>query len=191
MKVSKEKMAEHREEIIASAAKRFRERGFDGIGVAELMKEVGLTHGGFYGHFASKEELVALASSRAMDDARERWQKIFDSAPEQPLGALMDYFVSQSHCSLPGQGCLVAAVGSEVGRQPESVRDAVTAGLRKTFDLLGRVVLGRTKEARRKRAIATYASMVGGVVLARASNDPALSLEILAAVGGAVSGQEG
>ena len=75
MKVSKEKMAEHREEIIASAAKRFRERGFEGISVAELMKEVGLTHGGFYGHFASKEELVALASERAMSDSRNRWEQ--------------------------------------------------------------------------------------------------------------------
>jgi TetR/AcrR family transcriptional regulator, transcriptional repressor for nem operon len=189
MKVSKEKMAEHREKILASAAQRFRERGFDGIGVSELMKEVGLTHGGFYGHFASKEELVALASSRAMDDSRARWQKIFDSAPDNPLSALMDYFVSARHCSLPGSGCLVAAVGSEVGRQPESVRDAVTAGLRKTFDLLGRVVSARTKEARRRKAITTYASMVGAVVLARAVNDAALSQEILEAVGGAVSAE--
>ncbi|RXH57827.1 TetR/AcrR family transcriptional regulator [Granulicella sibirica] len=187
MKVSKETMAEHREKILASAAQRFRERGFDGIGVAELMKEVGLTHGGFYGHFASKEELVALASERAMDDSRARWEKIFEDSPENPLGSLMDYFVSRHHCSLPGSGCLVAAVGSEVGRQPESVRNAVTAGLRKTFDLLGKVVSARTKESRRKKAITAYASMVGAVVLARASNDPALSQEILQAIGGAVA----
>ena len=187
MKVSKEKMAEHREEIIASAAKRFRERGFEGIGVAELMKEVGLTHGGFYGHFASKEELVALASERAMSDSRNRWEQILGDAKQAPIAALAKHLVSQRHCNTPGSGCLVAALGSEVGRQPETVRDAVTAGLKRSLDLLTKFVKGRTQDARRKRAIAAYASMVGGVILARSSNDPDLSLEILEAVAASLS----
>src|SRR5271170_3287736 len=101
MKVSKQKMAEHREQIIAAAAKRFREQGFDGISVADLMKEVGLTHGGFYGHFTSKEELVALASLRAMSDSAAKWQKVIDGAPGDPLEALAESYLSQRHHDHP------------------------------------------------------------------------------------------
>src|SRR5579863_964901 len=91
MKVSKEVMAGHREQIIAVAARRYRERGFDGISVADLMKEVGLTHGGFYRHFSSKEELIALSSLRAMNETAARWKKIIDEASGDPLEALAKF----------------------------------------------------------------------------------------------------
>jgi TetR/AcrR family transcriptional repressor of nem operon len=182
MKVSKEKMAEHREKIIASAAKRFRERGFEGIGVAELMKEAGLTHGGFYGHFASKEELVELALERAMRDSTAKWEKVMTEAQGDPLQALAEFYLSLRHCKNPGTGCLFPTLGGEIARQPTSVRNAVTDGLQRLLSLLGRATRGKTEETRRRKAIAAYASMIGGMVLARSTEDPALSGEILEAV---------
>jgi TetR/AcrR family transcriptional repressor of nem operon len=182
MKVSKQKMAEHREQIIAAAAKRFREHGFDGISVADLMKEVGLTHGGFYGHFSSKEELVALASLRAMSETAVKWQKVIDEVPEGPLEALVKSYLSQRHHDHPETGCLFAALGSELGRQPTSVREAVTEGQQQLFDLLARIVPGRTKAERKKKAIAVCASMIGGMVLARGISDPKMRQQILDSV---------
>lgn len=181
MKVTKEKMAEHREKILVSAAKRFRERGFEGIGVADLMKEAGLTHGGFYGHFDSKEELVTLASERALNETAEQWEKVIDTAQDDPLEALANYYLSTRHRERPGSGCLLAALGSDLSRQPSSVKAIVTSGLRRCLGLLEGTVPGRTA-ARRQRAIAALASMVGGMVLARSVDDSALSREILKSV---------
>jgi TetR/AcrR family transcriptional repressor of nem operon len=182
MRVSKETMAEHREQILAAAAGRFRERGFDGISVAELMKEVGLTHGGFYGHFSSKEELTALAVLRAMNNAAARWQKVIDEAPGDPLEAIAEYYLSMRHHDHPEAGCLFAALGSELARQPSSVRDSVAEGQERFFDLLARILPGRTKAARKKKAVAIFASMVGGMILARSVSDPELRREILQSV---------
>jgi len=85
VRVSREKMAEHREKIISSAAKRFRERGFEGVSVADLMKQVELTHGGFYGHFESKEELISLAAERALRDSTAKWEHTLEGAKNDPL----------------------------------------------------------------------------------------------------------
>ena len=104
MKVSKETMAEHREWIITAAARRFREHGFDGVSVADIMKEVGLTHGGFYGHFSSKDELVALASLRAMTEAIAKWQKVIDEAPGDRLETLVDFLSIIAPPQPPGNG---------------------------------------------------------------------------------------
>src|ERR1700678_2363733 len=120
MKVTKEAMAEHREQIITAAAKRFREGGFDNVTVGDIMKEVGLTHGGFYGHFSSKEELVALASLRAMTEALAKWQKVVDEAPGDRMEALADSYLSLRHYNHPESGCVVAALGSELSRQPSA-----------------------------------------------------------------------
>jgi TetR/AcrR family transcriptional regulator, transcriptional repressor for nem operon len=169
MKVSREKMAEHREQILAAAAKSFREHGFDGISVADLMKEVGLTHGGFYGHFESKEELVALASQRAMNDT------------------LATFYLSRQHSNRPGSGCLFAAIGSDISRQPFSVRKTITAGFQKFIEIITSITPGRTKESRREKAITTYASMIGGMILARSVADTALAIEILQAVASSLS----
>ena len=186
MRVSKQTMAEHREQIIAAAANRFREHGFDGISVADLMKEVGLTHGGFYGHFSSKEELVALAAARAMRDTAARWQKVIDEAPGDPLEALAKSYLSLRHHDHPETGCLVAAVGSELARQPSSVKDAVTEGQQYIFDEIARIVPGKTKAARKKKAIAALAAMIGGMLLARSVSDPELRQEILDTVAASV-----
>lgn len=187
MKVSRQQMAEHRETILLSAAKRFRERGYEGIGVAELMKEAGLTHGGFYGHFESKDELINLASQRALDDTAEQWEKVIATAHDDPLEALAKYYLSSRHRERPGSGCLLAALGSDVSRQPASLKAVVTSGLRRCLGLLESTVTGKTEAARRQKAIAALAGMVGGMVLARSVADPALSREILKAVADSLS----
>lgn len=186
MKVSKQKMAEHREQIITAAAKRFREKGFDGIGVADLMKEVGLTHGGFYGHFGSKEELIGLASQRALRETTKKWEKVIEDAPDKPLEAFAKFYLSRRHQVHPETGCLFAALGGELLRQPRPVREAVMEEQLIIFDLLSRIVPGKTKAAKRKQAIVVLAGLIGGMILARSMPDAALSEEILETVSSAV-----
>ncbi|MBP2302628.1 TetR/AcrR family transcriptional regulator [Azospirillum picis] len=181
MRVSKEQAAENRRRIVDVAGMLFRERGFNGIGVVDLMKEAGLTHGGFYGHFASKDDLAAEACARAMEEAAERWRRTADERGGDALPALLTSYLSQRHRDHSGAGCPMAALGVDAARQGGAARGAFTRGLRPFIDLLGRLVPGRSAEARRKAALATLSGMVGALVLARAVDDPALSDEILEA----------
>lgn len=179
MKVSKETMAEHREQIITAAARRFREGGFENVSVADIMKEVGLTHGGFYGHFSSKDELVALACLRAMSETVAKWQKVVDEAPGDRLETLVNSYLSLRHHNRPETGCLLASLGSELARQPSAVKEAATVGQQKILDFLSGIAPGKTKALRRKQAVIALAAMVGGMTLARGTSDPRLCQEIL------------
>jgi TetR/AcrR family transcriptional regulator, transcriptional repressor for nem operon len=181
MKVSREEAARNRERIVEAAARRFRERGFEGVGVAEVMKDAGLTHGGFYGHFGSKEDLMAEACAYASERSRALWARRAAQAPGDPLEALARLYLTTAHRDDPGRGCVVAALAADAARQGPGVRRAATEGLRKSFEFLARLVPGRGA-MKRQRAIATYASWVGAMVLARAVDDEALSREILEAV---------
>jgi TetR/AcrR family transcriptional regulator, transcriptional repressor for nem operon len=187
MKVSREQAAQNRERILDAAAQLFRERGFEGIGVADLMKEAGLTHGGFYGHFSSKQDLMAQACARALTRSLEVWNKRADAAPNDPLGSIAAAYLSGRHRDHPGAGCVFAALGPDASRQGPGVRRAVTEGLRSAVDFLATLVPGRSKAAKRQKAISTYASLVGAMVMARAVDDRALSQEILDAVSALVS----
>ena len=117
MKVSREQAAQNRERIVQTAAQLFRERGFDGIGVADLMKAAGLTHGGFYGHFSSKEDLIAEASARALMGSLALFVKVAERAPRDPLSAVADAYLTSRHRDKPGEGCVLAALGPDVSRQ--------------------------------------------------------------------------
>ena len=182
MKVSREQAAASRERILDAATRLFRERGFDGIGVADLMREAGLTHGGFYGHFASKEELMAKACERTLAKSAARWEALQVRDGREALAAMADSYLSTRHRDNPGAGCIVAAVGEEAARHGPSVRRAFTQGVGSLLDILARVMPGRSREARRDKALATFASMVGAMVLARAVDDPEMSVQILKAV---------
>jgi TetR/AcrR family transcriptional regulator, transcriptional repressor for nem operon len=186
MKVSKEVMAEHKEQIIAAAARRYRERGFDGVSVANLMKEVGLTHGGFYRHFSSKDELIALAALRAVSDTITEWRKVADDATGERLEAVVHYYLTLRHHDHPETGCLAAALGCELSRLPSPVKDAVTEGERRIIDFLSGIAPGKTKALRRRQAIVAFASMVGGMTLARMTSDGELRREILKDVARAI-----
>src|SRR3954468_20702168 len=112
MRVSREQAAQNRERILDAAARLFRERGFEGIGVADLMKEAGLTHGGFYGHFESQGALMAQACTRASARSRERWTKLAQNAPGDPLTAIAGSYLTSKHRDNPGSGCLMAALAA-------------------------------------------------------------------------------
>ena len=182
MRVSREEAAKNRERIVEIAAQKFRELGFDGIGVADLMKSAGMTHGGFYGHFASKEDLMAQACSRAIDGSLAALNELSEHGGDNALSIIASTYLSPQHRDRPGDGCVLAALGAEAARHGSPIRGAFTRGVRSTIDLLARLVQGKSKRAKRDRALAIYASMIGALVLARAVDDPELSEEVLQSV---------
>ena len=188
MKVSREQAARNRERILDTAAQLFRERGFEGIGVADTMKAAGLTHGAFYGHFSSKEDLIAQACVRSFSRSHERWSKMAGRTPDDPLSSIVRSYLTPRHRDDPGTGCALAALGPDIARHGSGVRRTVADGLRSAFSLLSGVVPGKSEAARRRKAISTYASLVGAMIMARAVDDRALSQEILDAVRASVSG---
>ena len=186
MRISKEAMAAHTEQIVAVAAKRFRECGFDGISVADIMKDVGLTHGGFYRHFSSKEELTASAAERAFSEIIEKLQKVADEAPGDRLEAAVSFYLSQRHHDHPALGCPLAALGGELGRQPAAVKNVVTEGENRMVNFLSSIAPGKTKVLRRSQAIVALASMVGAMILARGTGNSGFSKEVLKTVATAI-----
>jgi TetR/AcrR family transcriptional repressor of nem operon len=177
VRVTRDQAAANRRKIVEVAGKLFRKHGFDGIGVADIMKGAGLTHGGFYGHFASKDDLVAETCARALGN--EGWAERVAGTPNPSFEAVVRGYLSPRHRDDPGHGCLFAALGSDVMRQPRAARRAFTEGLRSRLDALQKLVPGRSAAARREKALATMAGLVGALMLSRAVNDPELSDEIL------------
>jgi TetR/AcrR family transcriptional repressor of nem operon len=172
MRVTREKAAENRARIVATASRLFREKGFDGVGLDAIMKEAGLTHGGFYGHFSSKEDLAAEAVVRALEQGaglQSRYTNVADFVSD---------YLSESHFADRANGCVLAALGGDVARRGEEVRSAITSYVRTALEQLASLCRG-TAAARRRRAITTLAGVVGAMTLARAVEDPGLSDEIL------------
>jgi TetR/AcrR family transcriptional repressor of nem operon len=186
MRVSRVQAAENRERVLDAATRLFRERGFDGISVADVMQGAGLTHGGFYGQFGSKEDLAAEACTRAFAKTHERWTRKIDAEGAAGFAAIVRNYLSPQHRDHPGAGCTLAALGADASRRERAVQGAFAASLAATVDLVSRVMPGRLKAARRRRALATMASLVGALVLARAVDDRTLSDEILAATAAAL-----
>src|SRR5689334_301284 len=180
MKVSREQVAANRDRIVATAAALFRERGFDGVSVAEIAAGAGLTHGAFYGYFASKDALAAEATTHAMGKSAERWNTLL-SDRARGITALADHYLSASHRDHPATGCAIAAVGSDVRRQRVATRKAFSDGMMREVDVLASYLPGRP-EQRRRSAIAMVAQLVGGMIMARAAGKTAVSEEILTAV---------
>ena len=175
MRVSREKAAENRERIVQIASGMFREAGFDGVGVDAIMNRAGLTHGGFYGHFGSKDDLAAEALTRALTRNQERQCRF------AKLDDLVSDYLSERHRDDRANGCAVVALGADIARQGPGVRRGLTAYVRAQLDRYARLFRDRTAASRRRRAIATLSGLVGALTLARAVDDPTLSNEILAA----------
>ena len=167
--------------IVAIASKRFREKG---LGIAELMKEAGLTVGGFYKHFDSRDELV----SEALSDAFGVWQRQKEAAESsgQPLSfeKLIDDYVSDAHRKNPGAGCAFSALAPEIARSDKRTRALTSEQVRNDLELIAGLLPGKDKRAARSRAILTFSALVGAMSLARAVSDDELSHEILKTVGG-------
>lgn len=170
MKVSREQMAENRIRILDEAGRLFREKGFEAVTVAEVMKAAGLTHGGFYGHFASKDDLIAHALQR---DLKASVAKTSD------FRAFVEGYLSRAHRDNPGNGCPTAGLAAETRHEGSAAQAAMAAGLREQIDHVSRLLPGGNDADRRRRAIGSWAAMVGAIILARAVDDPSLSDEVL------------
>ncbi len=175
MRVSRKKAAENRERIVETASRMFREGGFEGVGVDAIMQRAGLTHGGFYGHFGSKDDLAAEAVTRALE------RGVQNQGRYRNLRDLVAEYLSERHCADRANGCAIAALGGDMVRQGEGVRRGLTVHVRVQLDRFASLLKEGTPARRRKRAIATLAGMIGALTLARAVDDPVLSKEILAA----------
>jgi TetR/AcrR family transcriptional repressor of nem operon len=182
MKVSKAQAEKNRDRVIDVAGALFRERGYDGIGLAKLMKAAGLTHGGFYGQFKSKEDLAAQASGRALAENLRKWSSVIDGAAGDPLREIVAFYLSEDHRDAPGQGCAVAALGADAARHGGALRSTFTEGVGVYLELLSKIMPGGSTAEKRRKAMATLAEMVGAIVLARAVDDADLSKGILEAI---------
>src|SRR2546428_7082436 len=180
MKVTREQAAANREKIVEVASILFRRHGFKGIGVADIMKQAGLTHGGFYGHFKSKDDLAAEITGRVL--GRPGWLERLTGTPKPSFAEVVREYLSPRHREDAGHGCLLAALGSDVVRQPRSVRRAFTDGLRLRVKALQELLPSRSA-ARRQKGLATMAGLGGARTLARAGDASQPSDGILQSAG--------
>jgi len=173
------KKEETRGRILRAAARAIRKHGYEGVGVADVMKEAGLTHGGFYAHFESRDALLAAAVDQEGVESTEHLTRAIAAAkPGQELTALVDAYLSDGHVAAPEQGCAVAAAGSEVPRQEAQVRRAASRRIKDFIGLIERQFPEWGKSAAHDKAMGIAATLVGSVVLARAVDDPQLSKRI-------------
>jgi TetR/AcrR family transcriptional regulator, transcriptional repressor for nem operon len=179
MRVSREKCAENRERVLLAAGALFQEKGFDGVAVAEIMKAVGLTHGGFYGHFESKDDLEAQASRAGFARSTKKWRDIAARAPDRPFSALVRHYLSERHRDDPADGCALPCLAGEASRQSPAVRSAFSEGVSALIEVLTMAAPEPSLAQRRRAAIFAMAEMVGAVLLARSIDDADLSVEIL------------
>jgi len=169
------KEASH-ERIVSVAARAIRRSGYDGTGVADIMKEAGLTHGALYAHFTSREAMLAEAASRACAEAAAAAAGVVASVPpEQAMAAMLRTYLSHEHLQQVEMGCPLAALGSETPRQAPEVRRATTRHIKEMIDLFARQSPDWGQPSAHERALVTVATMVGALLLARAVDEPALS----------------
>ena len=178
---SPSKKEQTRERILRAAARAIRKHGYEGVGVAEVMKDAGLTHGGFYAHFATRDALLAAAAEQAGAESSESLSRAVARAkPGEELMALVDTYLSDRHVEAPehGLGCAIAAAGSEVPRQHAEVRRAVGRRIKELIGLVERQFPEWGKQAAHEKAMAIVSNLVGALTLARAVDDPQLSKAI-------------
>jgi len=170
MKVSREQMAENRRRILDAASRLFRDKGFDAVSVAEVMKAAGLTHGGFYGHFASKDDLIAQSLAHALGEGAGR---------SADLRAYVDAYLSPAHRDDTAGGCPVAGLAAAIRHQTPAARAVMAEGLEAQIERIAGSLQELDPPVRRGAAIGIWAAMVGAVILARAVEDPSLADEVL------------
>jgi TetR/AcrR family transcriptional regulator, transcriptional repressor for nem operon len=182
MRYSREHKLETHARIVRKASVRLREKGAHGVGVADLMKEAGLTHGGFYAHFDSREALVIEAFAHAMDRSTDRWRKLAEqTAPDKRLATIVESYLTPIHRDDPGHGCAIPTLGAEIARESPKTRKAFAAKLEQMIDMLAEQIPDVPPKAARKQAMAALATMMGTLVLARVAGNGEFSDEILGA----------
>ena len=183
MGYSKAQKAKTHERIVKLASKRFREEGLAGIGIAELMKEAGLTVGGFYKHFDSRDDLVAEAVSSAFGGWKRRVEAAKSGGAPVSYEKLIDEYLNEEHRDNPGSGCAFSALAPEIARSDKRTRALASEQVRNDIQLIATLLPGRDKRRARSRAILIFSALVGAMSLARAVSNEALSREILETVG--------
>jgi TetR/AcrR family transcriptional repressor of nem operon len=190
MRYSREHKQETHARIVRKASVRLRERGAHGVGVADLMKEAGLTHGGFYAHFDSRDALLSEAFAYAIDRSNQHWRKVAEEIPpEKRLASLVETYLTPLHRDNPGQGCVVASLGAEVARESPRTRKAFAGKLEEMIEMIADQIPDQPRKTARKQATAALATMMGAVVLARIAGNGEFSDDILAAGREAVLGR--
>lgn len=180
MRVTRAQAEANREAVINAASRLFREHGFDGIGLKDLMKGAGLTQGGFYKQFESKDDLAALASRRAMESATRRWSSAAASS-SNPLHAVVDFYLSAGHRGEMGDGCPLVALGSDAARQSADVRAPFQDGIKDHLQVIEELMPAGSEFNTEERAMAVLSLMVGAVTLSRIVTDRDMSNRLLQA----------
>ena len=184
-RVSRAEAETHREQITDASARLFKERGLKGVSVADLMGAAGLTHGGFYGHFESKDALAGIAVTHAFAQSAERWHKRVAAEPDAPAAraTLIDKFLATRSLKDVGMSCASVSMATDVAREPAAapIRTAFIDGLEGLVQILADVEGKPDAAARRRAALADYATMAGALLLARATEGAPLAAELLAA----------
>jgi TetR/AcrR family transcriptional repressor of nem operon len=182
MRYSREHKLETHARIVRKASVRLREKGAHGVGVADLMKEAGLTHGGFYAHFNSRDDLVIEAFTHAMDRSTERWRKLAEQTPrEKRFATVVNSYLTSLHRDDPGRGCAIPTLGAEIARESSRTRRLFAGRLDQMIDMLADQIPDLPRKAARKRAMAAMATMIGTLVMARVAGSGEFSDEILGA----------
>ena len=181
MRVSRDQAEKNRQTVINVASQLFREHGFDGIGLKDVMEAAGLTQGAFYKQFASKEDLAVQASERALESATRRWSSAAEANPKDPLGAVIAFYLSMGHREEMGDGCPVVALGADAARQGADVKASFESGIKKYLEMLGDWIGEPGSEDGADKAMAALSTMVGALVLSRAVNNKRMSKRLLQA----------
>jgi TetR/AcrR family transcriptional repressor of nem operon len=182
MRYGKEHKEETHKKVVEAASRRFRKDGIEATGVVDLMADVGLTHGGFYAHFSSKETLVKEAVAAASQKSRTHLQQEIDKARaggRDPLEAIVRTYLTTLHRDRPERGCCVAALGSEIARHPRKTREAFTEGLEKTLGIISSALPENVTAQRREKASAIFSTLIGSLQLSRAVSDSAMSQSVI------------
>jgi len=190
MRYSREHKFQTHARIVKKASVKLREKGAHGIGVADLMKDAGLTHGGFYAHFNSREALVIEAFTHAMDRSTEHWRKVAEQTPpEKRLSKIVNTYLAPTHRDDSGHGCALPALAAEIARESLKTRRVFSGRMEQMIDMLADQIHGLPRKAARKQATAALATMMGSLVMARIAGSGEFSDEILKAGRDGVLGQ--
>ena len=180
MRVSKATAAHNREQILAAAARLFREQGITATGVDSITRAAGLTHGGLYSQFGSKEAIAIEAIRYASGRSQRRWQRAAEHSAGAPfLPSIIETYLAPAHRDAPGHGCVIAALATDVARQSKTVRRAFTRELKSTLEFLAHQIPGKSPSRQFESAASAFSCMVGALILARAASDNDLSARIL------------
>ncbi len=181
MRVTKEQFAQTREKILAAASKLFLDKGFSGLGVAEVMNAAGFTHGGFYRHFQSKEHLTYETCKSLLGQTSASWKRIVSQHSDAPLEALLSHYLTSERLFSADSPCIFGQFSEDLGGQSDAIREAFSQGLAELRDILVKIIPHSDTVEKEQRALSILSAMIGAASLARSTNDPIMATALLSA----------